>query len=133
MLYVKKNVKVSEYKMHNHIYQLGIVNCPKIISYDKKNKILTMEKIDNMCLSDFYGKSANNIPSNIFSEIKQIIKKLYDNNIEYTDITGYNSIEHENKIWIIDFEHSKIKKRKFDQFIHDFLKDDTQMWNKDFE
>jgi len=133
MIYVKKNVKFSEYKMHNYIYHLGIVNCPKIFSYDRKNKIMTMEKIDNMCLSDFYGENANDIPADIYLKVKQIIKKLYDYGIEYIDITGYNFIEYKNKIWIIDFEHSRIKKRNFNKFITTFLQDDIQIWNENFK
>ena len=42
--FIKENVSLKEYKTHNYVYNLGIVNMPKIIHYDKKTKQMTMEK-----------------------------------------------------------------------------------------
>jgi tRNA A-37 threonylcarbamoyl transferase component Bud32 len=38
----------------------------------------------------------------IVKEVRQIIGKLQANNIIYPDITGYNFINFNDKIWIID-------------------------------
>ena len=65
-----------------------------------------MQKIHNMCLSDFYGEAATNISNELFNKIREIIQLLYDNCIEYPDITGYNFIEKYNKLWIIYFEQA---------------------------
>ncbi len=132
-LYIKQNVKEHEYKMHKLVYELKIVNTPKIISYDKKTKTMVMEKIDNMNLSDMYGEDDNMIDEYYFDEIRTIIKKLAENNIEYPDITGYNFIEHDNKIWIIDFEHSSIfKKLMKDPFVNKFIAG-LNKWNPEFK
>jgi tRNA A-37 threonylcarbamoyl transferase component Bud32 len=109
-LYTKPNVSYEEYKMQEYTYNLNIVNVPRVISYDKLRKKLTMEKIDGSNLSDFYGEDSFNISSELFHKVRKIIKKLYDNNIIYPDITGYNFIQdNEGNIWIIDFEHSKFR------------------------
>jgi RIO-like serine/threonine protein kinase len=105
--YVKKNVSLEEYEIHKYAYDLHIVNIPKIVKYDKKKKVMTMERIGTMNISDFYGGLSDDIPDEIFTKVRNTIKKLYDHNILYIDITGYNFIEHEDDIWIIDFEHAK--------------------------
>ena len=125
--YTKYNVTSHEYTMHKYIYDLDIVNMPKIISYDKDNKIMVMERINNMNISDFYGEESHHIPKHIFEEIRKIIKILYDNNIEYPDITGYNFIDYNNNIWIIDFEHATF----ISPFVKKFI-DGLNAWNPDF-
>ena len=119
-VYIKSNVLPHEYYMHKYVYELGIVNIPKIIAYDHERHVLVIEKIKNMCISDWYGAESNKIEPELFDKIRNIIKKLADNNIEYSDITGYNFIEHNNQIWIIDFEHSKVITGKLNKFVINF-------------
>jgi len=133
--FTKKNVKEHEYFIHKYVQSLGIVNCPKIISYDWKTEVMIMEKIDNMSIADFYGEDAKKVPIHIFNEIRQIVSTLLEYNIEYIDITGYNFIEFDEKIWIIDFEHAGIKKKEPSQFLQEFLSSENknyQYWNPDF-
>ena len=131
--YTKINVKEHEYNMHKHIYDLHIVNTPKIISYDKETETMVMEKVDNMNLSDMYGEEDTDIDEYYFDEIRTIIKTLADNNIEYPDITGYNFIEFDNKIWIIDFEHSKFFTTVMkDPFVSKFIRG-VNKWNPEFK
>jgi len=130
--YVKHDVSFHEYEMHKHVSKLNIVNVPEIISYDMHTRILTMQHIDNLNLSDMYGENEENIDTYIFDEIRRIIKCLYHYNIEYPDITGYNFIEHEKKIWIIDFEHSKISGNITDSFILKFI-NGLNKWNPEYK
>ena len=131
--YTKINVKEHEYKMHQYVYDLHIVNTPKIISYDKKTKTMVMEKVDNMNLSDMHGENDYDLDEYYFDEIRTIIKTLSEHNIEYPDITGYNFIEHDKKIWIIDFEHSSIfKKDMKDLFVGKFISG-LNKWNPRFK
>jgi len=130
---IKSNVSFHEYNMHNYIYNLKILNVPKIISYDKDKKELTMEKISGMNLSDFYGENIIDVPCNIIKEVQTIIKTLKFYNIIYPDITGYNFIKSNNKIWIIDFEHSYFcfDSQNYDPFVDKFIQG-TKLWNPDF-
>ena len=133
--YIKHNVLEHEYAMHKHIYHLGIVNTPKIIAYDRETKVMVMEKINFMNLSDFYGEDAKNISSELFAKIKAIIKTLYINNIVYPDITGYNFVEYDDKIWILDFEHADFRPHLHDAFVEQFIADKPlkQKWNPQFK
>jgi len=132
LYYVKQNVLPHEYNMHKYVYGMNIVNTPEIISYDEINRIMTMRKINNMCVSDMYGENSEDIDEYLFDKIRHIIKTLYDNNIMYPDITGYNFIEYDNKVWIIDFEHSKICNNIKNKFINKFINGLNQ-WNPEFK
>ncbi len=132
--YIKENVEQNEYNMHKYIYDLELFHVPKIISYDNENKVMTMEKINGMSVSDMYGENAHDIPDEIFEIIVNIIKTLKKHHIEYPDITGYNFIEDKNiygKIWIIDFEHSKINNNITNQHINSIC-NYVKKWNPDF-
>jgi len=117
--YTKYGVKQHEYDVHKYVYNLKLekVNVPKIISYDKQKEIMVMHKINALNLSDMFGEKSSDIDEYYFDEIRTIIKTLSDNGIEYPDITGYNFIEYDNKIWIIDFEHAHIRDTFVDKFI----------------
>ena len=131
--FCKENVNNHEYQMHKHVYDLNIVNIPKIIKYDENTKTLHMEKIENYNISDMYGENSENVSSDLFSEIRDIIDKLYKKGITYPDITGYNFIESNNKIWIIDFEHSYFtNKNNTDKFVISFI-DGLNQWNPEFK
>ena len=93
---------------------------------------MTLANINNMNISDWYGDSEKNIAPELFDKIRQIIKTLYDNNIIYPDITGYNFIECDNKLWILDFEHSYFKVNKKTQFVEKFIKG-LNKWNPEFK
>jgi hypothetical protein len=84
-----------------------------------------------MNISDFYGENASDISEDLFDKIREIIKKLANHYIEYPDITGYNFIEYNNKLWIIDFEHSKIIKNDLDSFVQKFINGSNE-WNPNF-
>ena len=80
-----------------------------------------------------YGDSPKRIPKYIFDEIRIIIKSLYDHGIIYPDITGYNFIECDGKIWIVDFGHAYFKKENAnDLFVTKFIKGHDR-WNPHFE
>ena len=133
--FVKKGVYLHEYTMHKYIQSLEIVNIPKIVSYDLHSKTLTMEKIPNDCVSNKYGEDDKDVDVEIYNEIRKIVKRLYDNEIEYPDITGYNFIEYKNKIWIIDFEHAKFCDTTKDNIHLKFIKkfiDGHNGWNPNF-
>ena len=131
-IFSKNNVSNHEYQMHKYIYELNLINVPKIIDYDANSQILKMDKINNYNISDMYGEGSENVPESIFSEIRSIINILYQNGITYPDITGYNFIENENKIWIIDFEHSYFtNKDNCDNFVSKFI-NGLNEWNPYF-
>jgi tRNA A-37 threonylcarbamoyl transferase component Bud32 len=130
--YTKENVSLCEYKIHKYVYNLKIVNIPKIKSYNKQTKQMKMVRVGTMSVSDYYGETAEHISDELFARIRTIIKTLYDHNILYIDITGYNFIENDKKLWIIDFEHATYNHpRKTDEFVEKFLEGHNG-WNPEF-
>lgn len=133
--FIKSNVSLSEYILHKNIYELDILKIPKIYAYDESNKVMIMEMIDGINVSDNYGENNNDTPIKIYEIIREIIRKLADINIDYIDITGYNFIIDKNEdIWIIDFEHTYIRKPNTcpNDFISKFL-DGHNGWNPNFK
>jgi len=135
MTYVKQNVSYKEFMMHDFIYNLslssnGILNVPQINDYDIDTGVMTMENVPNMCVSDFYGEESSKISAGLFKRIRTIIRYLYDNHIIYPDITGYNFIEYDEKIWIIDFEHSDFQTNERNVFVEEFVHNEKyNKWN----
>lgn len=131
--YTKDNVSLCEYEIHEYVYNLKIVNIPKIIKYDKKTKQMKMARVGNMSVSDFYGESAEHIDGELFAKIRNMIQTLYEHDILYIDITGYNFIENDKKLWIIDFEHATYNyQKKTDEFVEKFLAGHNG-WNPEFK
>lgn len=137
--YTKHNVSFNEYWLQMYSYNIcKNLNIPKIESYEMDK--LTMAKINNMCIADMYGENWNDLPLRIKLTIHFIISELYEKGIVYPDITGYNFIEYNNKIWIIDFEHAFFKncvhlskvQMKHKQFVEDFI-DKPNGWNDYFK
>ena len=129
--YTKENVSLCEYKIHAYVYDLGIVNIPKIIHYNKKTKQMKMAKVGSMNVADFYGEKAEHISKELFAKIRAVIQTLYEHNVMYIDITGYNFIENANKLWIIDFEHAKYNLKRTNAFVKRFLAGADE-WNPAF-
>jgi tRNA A-37 threonylcarbamoyl transferase component Bud32 len=129
--YTKENVSLKEYTIHKYVYDLGIVNIPKVVSYDKKTKQMKMIRVGIMNVSDFYGADAKDISEELFDKIRAVIQTLYDHNILYIDITGYNFIECGNKLWIIDFEHARYNAKRKNKFVEKFLAGANE-WNPEF-
>ena len=133
--FVKENVSLHEYNMHNYIYAnfSTLINVPKIESYNRKTKQLTMQKIPALNVADFYGESMEAVPPSIIAEVRKIIKVLDDNHIVYPDITGYNFIvDYYGTVWIIDFEHCYFDYCQGDPFVKGFINGSGKSWNPDF-
>ena len=135
-IYIKSNVSFHEYSIYKYINELNLSFIPKLIDWSENT--LKIQRIPNMSISDMYGERIEDVPERIITEIRNIIKILYDNGIIYPDITGYNFIEdNDGKIWIIDFEHSfyndfttsySAEKDEHIKFVKKFM-NGTKKWN----
>ena len=116
---------------------------PKIIKsqiiYNKEDSKyignITMENIQEMCIADMYGEDPKDIPKLVWDQIRVILKILYfDEGIEYIDITGYNFIEKNGKVYIIDFGDAIYTKKdkEMNWFLSYFLGGHNG-WNPDFK
>ena len=133
--YIKHKVNKREHFMQQYVYQLGIVNVPKIIDYDKKSEIMIMKKVGEMNLSDYYGADATDVPNEIFDQVVEIVRNLVLHNIEYPDLTGYNFVEDsDGKVWIIDFGHSSLMTSNRINNVHiQNICNGDKKWNPEFK
>lgn len=145
-VFVKHNVTFAEYFIHDWIYYLlkdlsntketNInIRVPKILQYDKENKILTMQRIHGDNLSNIYGEDIEEVPIKLVKIIRQIISVLNYYLVEYVDITGYNfMLDKNNHLWIIDFGHAKCREKddKVDSFLMNFVNGKLS-WNPEFK
>jgi tRNA A-37 threonylcarbamoyl transferase component Bud32 len=131
--FVKKNVEYNEYKIHKYVYNLHIINTPRVVSYDKKTKTMVMQKIKGMNIADLYGTMLSEVPKSIIEEIENIIRLLTTGDIEYPDVTGYNFILDENeKLWIIDYGHAVFNDNITNEYLMEVC-EGIQKWNPEFE
>jgi tRNA A-37 threonylcarbamoyl transferase component Bud32 len=136
--YVKINVHENEWFIQKYLEKLNNKNIPvpEIIEYNGESKIMVMKKIGNNNLSHNYGENARDVPDELFKQVVTIVRNLVLNNVEYSDLTGYNFVEDtDGKVSIIDFGHARIKNSE------DILKNihiqnicnGYKIWNPDFK
>lgn len=136
--FIKTDVTFHEFKMYEYINSLNLFFVPKLINYDFARKELTMQRIQGMTFSDFYGEKFDDLPSSVKSEVRDMIGILYDNKIVYPDITGYNFMVEDKteKFWLIDFEHCFFygahSYNENNKFVDDFLDGTVNSWNPNF-
>ena len=109
---------------------------PKVLNVEgagERTRIY-MENLEEECLADKYGDDPADIPEWIWHEIRNILRILYEEEgIEYVDITSYNFIEKDGKVYVIDFGDAKYTDyEEVDWFLTEFL-DGENSWNPDYK
>lgn len=99
---------------------------PRILHTDYQT-FVHMEAIPSMCIADKYGESISDLPVWIQTQIVEHLWTLYSCcQIQYIDVTPYNIIEHEGRVWIIDFGHAYRNRPK--SRLHPYLKRMFDTW-----
>jgi tRNA A-37 threonylcarbamoyl transferase component Bud32 len=130
-LYATKAQVLSEITLQRRAAKLGFA--PDIIDTDCKTYI-TMDLIDDLSIADKYGDSIRKVPLDIREQILDILWILYsDAEIEYVDVTGYNFIEKDGKVWIIDFGHARKAGDEMDPFLVKIFNSWKLSWNPKFK
>lgn len=99
--------------------------------------LLEMDKVPGKSLYEIYGDEPSNIPNNVWTQIRYIVRQLYyKEGIVYVDITPYNfMMDEDENVLIIDFgdayyeEEGQIR----NWFHQEFLDDCINSWNPDFK
>ena len=105
---------------------------PQVLDTDNATYI-TMERIPSMCLAEKYGDKIHHIPKWIRDEIVEILWRLYSEaDIQYLDVTPYNFIEHEGRVWIIDFGHARVMNH-LDPYLQVIFDTWKLRWNRWFK
>ena len=106
---------------------------PKVLDTDEET-FIRMEHLHEMCVADKYGDSIRKTPKWIREQIVEILWNLYDTHgIQYVDVTPYNFVEKNKKVWIIDFGHARVDGDYLDPYLSKIF--DTwklSKWNPHF-
>jgi RIO-like serine/threonine protein kinase len=110
---------------------------PKIINtkFEDERCVIEMEDLEAPNLANIYGENIEDIPDHVWNSIRIILKILLEEEgIEYIDITPYNFIEKDGKVYIIDFGHAYYTDLvDINPFLNDVLYNDLKSWNPDFK
>lgn len=113
--------------------ELGI--SPKVYNVVKHSDhwILEMEELDGTTLAEEYGENPEDIPKWIWEEIRFALILLFENNIQYRDITPYNFMLVDEKIFVIDFGDAYYHDdTEVNWFLQEFF-DGENSWNPDYK
>jgi tRNA A-37 threonylcarbamoyl transferase component Bud32 len=118
-----------EVELQERASKIGV--SPKILDTNFKTYI-RMENLDEMCIADMYGEDFDKMPKDIIDEIYNILMRLYlECDIEYIDVTPYNFIKKDDKLWIIDFGDARFVETNW--FIKEVMINKKLVrWNPDF-
>ena len=110
---------------------------PPVSSLEKVGDkwFIKMKDLKSPCLADVYGEDPSEIPEWIWTDIREMVSVLLEQEgIEYRDITSYNFIEKNGKVYMIDFGHAKYVDLtgKIDWFVEEFI-DGENKWNPDYK
>jgi tRNA A-37 threonylcarbamoyl transferase component Bud32 len=85
----------------------SLLVAPAVISTDNETYI-DMEYIDEMCIADKWGEDLGELDADLAKSIRygiwHILLSLHAAGIEYLDVTPYNFIEKDGRVWVIDFD-----------------------------
>ena len=98
------NMIEREAQLQAQASKIGI--SPKVLSYDKENKVIIMEKMDNN-LFDILRKTNGKLKKKIQEDIVSIIKNLDKVKIFHNDPSPLNFMFKNDKLYIIDFGFAK--------------------------
>ena len=106
---------------------------PRVVDTDFSS-FIDMIDLREMCIADKYGESLQTMPTFILEDIYIILRDLYiQYHIEYIDVTPYNFIEKNGRVWIIDFGHASKKGNNNWYLMEVFDAKRIYSWNPDFQ
>ena len=124
-----------EITIQNIASSLGFAPKIRKVFKEKSEWYVLMDNLGSgHTLSDIYGDSSECIPQSVWQEIRNMVEVLYeDYEIEYVDVSPYNFIDVDGKIWMIDFGDARFAKTNIDMdwYLQDFLEGEN-MWNPDY-
>ena len=150
MEYYKITDNVSDrqrfvYKFITTIYDYKFI--PKFYEYNQETKQMKTQRIhskNDWTLLDLYGEKAEDVDTETFEEIQDIVANLYKNGIINPNISPSNFIRDNNgKLWMSNFQDtfifnyfSGIDQNRFTQeeykhylFVQHFIRDNLKVWN----
>lgn len=132
-MFIKEDVTDLEIELQDIASKYDF--CPRIMKTEEIGEIIRiyMEDVEEEPLVVTYGEDPEDIPEWIWNEIRRMVQTLYEEEgIEYVDITPYNFIEKDGRIYMIDFGDAKYTNGEPDWFLVEFLEGENS-WNPDYK
>lgn len=109
---------------------------PCVLNTDNET-FIEMEDLEAMNIADMYGEDINGIPDTIKRDIWNILWILFScGDVEYLDVTPYNFIEKDGRLWVVDYGHArKTTRGKINEWLLRVLSNPDMTiteWNPDF-
>ena len=128
---IRKECSSNEIQLHSRVASMGLA--PPIVETDNAT-FMVMERIPAMNLADYYTPSIRRLPHYVRQQIVSILETMYlVGGIQYVDITPYNFIEYNGKVWVVDFEHAYECDEPLHPLLSQILATQKLKWNKDFK
>lgn len=135
-LFAKGGLTKGEIELHRAAASLGVAPALHAMLPDRQSPgapryVAVMQRICGVSVADFYGDQP--VPQHVWTQIYAILQTLWNNGIEYIDITPYNfMLETETgKVWVIDFGHAR--RVRMNWFLQDVLNGTRRNeWTPDF-
>lgn len=136
-LFAKGGMTKGETDIHRTAAGLGVAPPLHAVFPDKQSGggppryIAVMQRIRGVSVADFYGD--NPVPQHVWNQIHSILQTLWNNGIEYVDITPYNFLlePETGKVWVVDFGHAR--RVRMNWFLQEVLNGrQRQTWTPDF-
>jgi len=136
--YVKRFVNtppsevVREAALQRAAAALGLA--PRVLSTDGA----TFIEMDNLgaknTVPNIYGEDFCKVPEDAREAIYDILRELWlRERIEYVDVTGYNFVQTDERMRIIDFGHAAVRDELSNYFMREtFDEGGLVSWNADF-
>lgn len=127
----RKECSANEIYLQSLVAEIGLA--PPILETDNAT-FMVMERIPAMNIADYYNTSIRSLPHYVRNQIVSILETMYAvYGIQYPDITPYNFIEYNSKIWVVDFGHAYNDDNLLHPLLSQIFKTGKLTWNKDFK
>lgn len=136
-LFAKGGLTKRETDIHRVAASLGVAPALHVVLPDRQVSsapprcIAVMQRIRGVSVADFYGDQP--IPQHVWNQIHVILQKLWNNGIEYVDITPYNFMLDIDTgcVWVVDFGHAR--RVRMNWFLQEVLNErQCHTWTPDF-
>jgi len=92
----------TEARLLNEAARAGVA-VPAVLAVDEKNAKIIMEFVDGKRLKELLNSCAEKERKELAASIGETVAKLHSHKIVHGDLTTSNIIQHDNKLFFIDF------------------------------
>lgn len=107
--FVKRDVTVQEALLQSEAFDMLPNNVPRVLNYQLEGPnvgTLTMRAIQGDNLANLFGDDGADMTNALWYQVRRLLRVLYEGGVILPDITGYNFMLDNGKVWVFDFGHA---------------------------